>query len=188
MSLDPPKRAAPSLATVALYNAVPNVLWSALAFGPLVVACTRYVERPWLWGFAALSLSAYAWPAVWLRRLQLSRRAAVYQQWGVPAVGGLAQQGALVNKLLRRRYPGYRVLAGPRGVARLVGATYQQERFHWAALLFFLLTSAYLAGRGHWGWALALAVVNVGYNLYPIWLQQYVRVRLGQGPGAARVG
>jgi hypothetical protein len=181
MPLAPAKHRAPSAAVVAAYNAVPSVLWSLLAFGPLVVCCYRYVERPWLWGFVAVSLSAYAWPAAWLRRLQLSTSAAAYLRLGVPGVGRLAQQGALVNGLLRRRYPHYRVLAGPKAVSKLRSTTYQQERFHWAALVCFLLVSLYAGANGHWGWALGLSVANVGYNLYPIWLQQYLRVRLGYG-------
>lgn len=174
------KRGVPSAAVVACYNAVPSVLWSGLALGPLVVCCYRYVERPWLWGLVALSLLAYAWPAAWLRRLQLARSVQVYQRLGVPRVGYVTQQGALVNKLLRRRYPGYRALVGRRAVARLLSTTYQQERFHWAGLVFFLAISLYVGAAGRLGWALGLALLNVGYNLYPIWLQQYLRVRLGR--------
>jgi hypothetical protein len=174
------QRGVPSAAVVACYNAVPNVLWSALALVPLVVCCYRYVERPWLWGFVGVSLSAYAWPAAWLRRLQLASSAPVYRRLGVPALGHFTQQGTLVNRLLRRRYPGYRGLVGRRGVARLLSTTYQQERFHWAGLVFFLGISLYVGAKGQLGWALALALLNVGYNLYPIWLQQYLRVRLGR--------
>jgi len=165
---------------VACYNAVPNVLWSGLALGPLVVCCYRYVERPWLWSFVVVSLSAYAWPAAWLRRLQLATSVRVYRQLGVPSIGHFTQQGTLVNRLLRRRYPGYRALVGRRALAKLLSTTYQQERFHWAGLVFFLLVSLYVGAAGQLGWALSLTLLNVGYNLYPIWLQQYLRVRLGR--------
>jgi hypothetical protein len=180
MSFATPPTPQPSAAVVACYNAVPSVLWSVLAFGPLVVCCYRYVERPWLWGFVAVSLSAYAWPAAWLRRLQLATSVQVYRRLGVPGIGHFTQQGTLVNRLLRRRYPGYRTLVGRRAVARLLSTTYQQERFHWAGLVFFLLVSLYVGAAGQLGWALSLTLLNVGYNLYPIWLQQYLRVRLGR--------
>ena len=180
MAASDSKRRVPSAAVVACYNAVPSVLWSGLALGPLAVCCYRYVAQPWLWGFLAVSLSAYAWPAAWLRRLQLASSARAYRRLGVPALGYFTQQGALVNSLLRRRYPGYRGLVGRRDVARLLSTTYQQERFHWAGLVFFLLISFYVGARGQLGWALALLLLNMGYNLYPIWLQQYLRVRLGR--------
>jgi len=170
----------PSAAVVACYNAVPNVLWSGLALGPLVVCCYRYVAQPWLWSFVAVSLSAYAWPAPWLRQLQLATSARAYRRLGVPGIGHFTQQGTLVNKLLQRRYPGYRALVGRRAVAKLLSTTYQQERFHWAGLVFFLLVSLYVGAAGQLRWALGLVLLNVGYNLYPIWLQQYLRVRLGR--------
>ena len=176
---DSPCRA-PSAATVALYNAVPSVLWSALVWGPVVLFCCRYASPAWVYGFGGAGLLAYAWPAAWLRRLQLSGRVAVYEQLRVPALNRFTQQGAVVNALLRRRYPGYRALAGRRGAARLRRTTYQQERFHWAALVFMALLSGYAGATGHWGWALSLGLANVGYNLYPIWLQQYLRLRLAR--------
>lgn len=171
----------PSAAVVAGYNALPNVLWSGLAWGPVVVFGYQYVARPWLYGFIAISLLAYAWPAAWLRRLQLSPRVAVYRRVGVPLVGRFAQQGALVNALLRRRYPGYRALPNRAALPKLLSTTYQQERFHWAALVLGLLLGLYALVVYRPGWALGLTLLNVGYNLYPIWLQQYVRLRLHPG-------
>jgi hypothetical protein len=106
------QRGVPSAAVVACYNAVPNVLWSGLVLGPLVVCCYRYVAQPWLWCFVVVSLSAYAWPAAWLRRLQLATSVRVYRRLGVPGIGHFTQQGTLVNRLLRQRYPGYRALVG----------------------------------------------------------------------------
>lgn len=184
MPTAPAKRTLPSAAEVAFYNAVPNGLWSGLAFGPLVLCCYRYVGWPWQLGFGAASLLAYAWPAAWLRRLQLSGQVVVYQRLRVPALNRFTQQGTWVATLLRRRYPQYRALPGRAGVAKLLSTTYSQERFHWAGLLYFLLVSGYVGATGHLGWALGLTLLNVGYNLYPIWLQQYLRLRLGRGaPG-----
>lgn len=172
----------PSATTVAFCNAVPSVLWSGLAFGPVVLYCYRYLAQPALWAFVVVSLLAYAWPTAWLRHLQLSRHAALYRRLRVPLLGRFTQQGALVNGLLRRRYPAYRVVLPSRpAVARLLSTTYQQERFHWAGLLFFALLELHAGWAGHWRWVGGLALANIGYNLYPIWLQQYLRVRLGKG-------
>jgi hypothetical protein len=108
----------------------------------------------------------------------LAASAQVYRQLGVPGIGYFTQQGTLVNKLLQRRYPSYRALVGRRAIAKLLSTTYQQERFHWAGLVVFLLVSLYVVAVGQLGWALSLTLLNVGYNLYPIWLQQYLRIRL----------
>ena len=174
----PTRNAAPSAGLLAFYNAVPSVVWSALALGPLAVFCYQHMAWPWLVGLLGLSLLAYAVPRAWFRYWQLSGAPVVYRRLGVAVVNGLAQDGALVNALVRRRYPQYRRVESRRSVAAAVGNSYHMERFHVAALLFFLFASGWAAGQGRWGWVAVLAVLNIGYNLYPIWLQQYLRLRL----------
>ena len=146
-----PHRATPSPAVLACYNAVPNVLWSGLSLVPLVVFCYQHVARPWLYGFGAVSLLAYAWPTAWLRHLQLSNKPAVYRKLRVPALNYLTQHGTLVNRLLRHRYPQYRYLPPRANLAKVVRITYHMERFHWVMLVYFLLTTSYAVALGHWG-------------------------------------
>lgn len=172
------KPAVPSAALVAWCNAVPNVLWSVLSFAPLCVYCYQWVARPWLYGFGAVGLLAGCLPTAWYRYGQLSTAPTAYHRLGVQVVGRFVQHGALLNGLLRHWYPGYRHLPGRAALAQLVRTTYQQERFHWVMLVLFLLVSGYAAAHAQLGWALALLLVNGLYNLYPIWLQQYLRVRL----------
>lgn len=171
-------RRAPSPSVVACYNAVPNVLWSALSLTPLGLFCYQYVAWPWLCGFGALSLLAYAWPTAWLRHLQLGATLAVYRKLRVPALNYLTQHGTLVNRLLRHRYPQHQHQTPRANLAKLVRTTYQMERFHWVMLIYFLLATGYAVALKHLGWAGLLTLLNVGYNLYPIWLQQYLRIRL----------
>jgi len=174
----PKNPAVPSPTLLAVANAVPNVLWSALALAPIGLYCYQLMPRPWLYGFLGVSLLAYAVPAAWFGYWQLSRRPARYRQLGVVLAGRLTQNGDFVNRLIRRRYPAYRHLPSRAALAGLVRTTYHQERFHLVLFLFFLLTSAYAAVRGQAGWCGLLLLTNVGYNVYPMWLQQYLRVRL----------
>ncbi|TYZ08933.1 hypothetical protein FY528_12015 [Hymenobacter lutimineralis] len=171
----------PSPTRLALYNAVPSVLWSALSLGPLSVFCYQHLPRPWLYGLLALSLLAYAVPKAWFSWWQLSRAPAAYRRLGVPLVNRLAQHGSVVNGLLRRRYPGYRRVSTGQSAAAVRAGSYHMERFHVAAGVFFLLVSVYAAVQGYGGWAAGLTLLNVSYNLYPIWLQQYLRLRLELG-------
>ncbi|WP_152981551.1 hypothetical protein [Hymenobacter sp. AT01-02] len=180
----PKESAVPSSGVLAFYNAVPSVVWSGLSLGPLVVFCYQHMARPWLMGLLGLSLLAYAVPRSWFRYWQLSRVPAMYRRLGVPVVNWLAQDGALVHALVRRRYPHYRRLKTRRSVAAVVANSYHMERFHIAALLFFWFVSGYAAVQNQRAWAGVLTVLNIGYNLYPIWLQQYLRLRLA--PVAAR--
>ncbi|GGG38787.1 hypothetical protein GCM10011378_13850 [Hymenobacter glacieicola] len=141
------------------------------------------MARPWLYGLLGLSVLAYALPRGWFRCWQLSESVVAYRRVGVPVVNRLAQHGGVVNALIRRRYPQYRRVRGHRSGAALVGNSYHMERFHVAALLVFLWAGAYAAVQGYWGWAGLLTLLNMGYNLYPIWLQQYLRLRLAASAG-----
>ena len=184
-SLDSPHPAVPSPALRAALNALPNVLWSALALVPLSVFCYQHLPRPWLWGLLAGSGLPYLVPRAWFRYWQLGPTLARYRRLGVPAVNRFTQDGSLVNGLLRRRYPHYRRVGGRAALRALAAGSYHQERFHLALLLFFGLTSLYALGHGHPGWAGLLLVLNVGYNLYPVWLQQYLRLRAAGLPDPA---
>jgi hypothetical protein len=176
-----PKSAVPSPALLAWYNAVPNVFWSVLSLTPISVYCYQHMERPWLYGMLAGSMLAFGLPASWFRYWQLSYAPIMYCWLGVHVVNHFTQHGTLIHGLIRRRYPQYRRVRTRPALAAVVRATYHQERFHLVLFVFFLLTSLYAAALGHGGWALLIGLTNVGYNLYPMWLQQYIRVRLAAG-------
>ena len=62
-------------------------------------------------------------------------------------------------------------------IRRKIKETYMFERFHVGLLLvFFILTGHAL--KEHWQWVIVLLLGNFLYNIYPILLQQYVRLRL----------
>lgn len=181
------KKAAPSPALLAFYNAVPNVFWSVLSLLPICVFCYQHMTRPWLYGLLAVSLLAvsllaYALPSTWFRYWQLSSSSVPYRKLGVPIVNRFTQHGDFINRLIRRQYPTYRHVRHRASAAALLRTSYHQERFHLVVLLFFLFSSVYAAAYGYWKWAAALTLINIGYNLYPIWLQQYLRVRLHVQP------
>jgi hypothetical protein len=173
----PTNPAVPSPALLALYNAVPSVLWSGLGLGPVGVFCYQHMSRPWLWGLLAASLLVYALPRAWFRHWQLGTSVGRYHRLGVPVAGHLTQHGTIINHLIRRRYPRYRRVPTRRALRALVAGSYHMERFHVALGLFFAAASLYALARGYPGWALLILLTNVGYNLYPVWLQQYLRLR-----------
>jgi hypothetical protein len=182
MQPSPKNPAKPPPALLALANAVPNVLWSVLGLVPISVYCYQHMARPWLYGALAASMLAFGVPTAWFGYWQLSRRAAPYRRLGVVLANRLTQNGDFVNRLIRLRYPAYRHVRSRAGLKALLRNTYQQERFHLVLFLFFLFASVYAVVQGQAGWFWLITLTNVGYNLYPMWLQQYLRVRL-----AARV-
>ena len=166
------------LPSLALYNALPNVLWSLLSFVPVSVFCFQFMERRWLYSFICIALLAYLLPAKQLRRLEPASSLAFYRRLGVRWANNLTQHGTLINRVVRKRDSRYRRFRTRADAIRLLRATYGNERFHWATLLFFLLSALFAAIHHHLAWALLITLINVFYNLYPIWLQQYMRIRL----------
>jgi hypothetical protein len=52
------------------------------------------------------------------------------------------------------------------------------EKFHFMMFLFFMFATVYAAIKHYWWWVLIIFITNVIYNVYPNFLQQYLRVRL----------
>jgi Glycosyl-4,4'-diaponeurosporenoate acyltransferase len=165
---------ATTMSSFANWNCVASNWTSAYIF------CYRYMGRAWLWAFVAASLIAFVVPACKLSYLELSSTVTTYRKLRVHWVNHFVQHGSLINHFLRQRYPEYRRTRSRAWTANLLQSTYLQERFHWTVLLFFLLSSLYGISRGYPGWALLITIINVLYNLYPIWSQQYIRVRLNR--------
>jgi len=169
-------------AWLSIYNALVNVFWSLLAFVPVSIFWYRVMERTWLSVFVVVSVIPFILPTSKLKYLELGANVRPYRKLGVPWVNKFVQHGRLINDLLRQKYPEYRRTISRARAPILVQNSYVQERFHWTVLLLFLLTSVYATAHGYLRWALLITVINVVYNLYPIWLQQYIRMRVDRLP------
>jgi hypothetical protein len=105
-------------------------------------------------------------------------RGGFYPALGVRGFRAIAPDGDWINRRLRRLDPTYRVVRDRRTRAEHVAGSITNERWHTAWLLLGLVTTASaLATRQH-GWAIALTIFNVAFNLYPVWHQRYKRARV----------
>ena len=162
-----------------VYNALPNLLWSVLAFVPLYIFCYTLLDRSLLLIFLVGSLFTIFLPKAFFRHIQLGEKPAIYIKVGVPFVGKFTQNGQIINGLLRKRYPRHKVVSGSRqSVHRLFRQTFMYEKFHFMLFTFFSLVLLYALAKGYMGWALLLLLINILYNVYPCLLQQYIRLRL----------
>ncbi|GAA4429978.1 hypothetical protein GCM10023188_16060 [Pontibacter saemangeumensis] len=161
------------------YNAIPNLLWSVLAFVPIYIFCYTLLDRKLLYAFLAFSIFTLFLPKAFFRHIQLGKTVAIYKQAGVPFISRFTQNGQIINRLLRKQYPRHRVVSGSRlSVNRRVQQTYAYEKFHFMLFSFFSLVFIYALIKDYIGWALLLLLTNMIYNVYPCLLQQYIRVRL----------
>ena len=175
----------PPRALLHLLNVLPTIAISLVCFLPVSTYCFLHLRWWQLAALIAASLLVYALPQARLACLQLSSTRAAYRRLGVHLLNHVVQHGTLVARSLRLLYPAYRRVRSRADASKLRLSTYNAERFHWALLIFFLLCSADAALHRRLGWLLLILLTNVLYNLYPIWLQQYLRLRLDRCAGRA---
>lgn len=111
-----------------------------------------------------------------IRRFEKSGR--LHQLIGARWIRRFITNGDLINRLVRSRYPDYRVLGDPGAVRKFAQECDASERGH---LLMFLAGagSAVLSANLGWtGWCVLLVVGNVVSNVCPMVLQRYNRARL----------
>jgi hypothetical protein len=151
------------------------------AFGPLrPFGRAAPVEQPlwWLAGSLLVGGSFYWLPRWWYRLRRFERSGRIYEMAGVKALRALVSNGDLVNRIVRRRFPGYRVHAFAARVDRVLVEGQTNERSHLICFAAGVVTAAYAWRIGWIDWAAWLALTNVAANLYPALVQRYTRGRL----------
>lgn len=134
---------------------------------------------PW-WGWAAAALCCalpYALPKAWFRPLWFESRK-FYENLGVRMFRRAAPDGDLVNRELRNIESGYRLIRNRSDLNRHVTEGLQGERTHLAFLVAGLFTAAYAVRLDEPVSAVLLSLGNIAFNLYPVLLQRYKRVRM----------
>ncbi|WP_263385717.1 glycosyl-4,4'-diaponeurosporenoate acyltransferase CrtO family protein [Granulicella arctica] len=160
-----------------LRNALLNVFWSLLGIAPVFVFCNQFMARPLIYGFVAASFLAYAIPAKLLAYVQLSSRSGPYRFLRVHLLVRVTQDRRSLASL-RHRPIDTAWFRHRETLEKMIRVTIGRERFHLAMVIFFLLATGYAVLRGLLGWSLLLCISNLIYNLYPMWLQQYIRIRV----------
>jgi hypothetical protein len=162
-----------------LYNMVPNVVWSVLNLVPVSVYCYNQVPHKLLYVFIAASVIPGFFPNSFFESIQVGRTTRIYKRMGVAFVNKFAQNGTIINHLVKKKFPNYKMIRHQRSsVNKLLQQTYMFEKFHFIMFVFFILITAYALIKNHFLWAIIISASNLVYNVYPNLLQQYVRVKL----------
>ena len=102
-----------------------------------------------------------------------------YRKAGVGFINKFTQNGTLVNKIIRKKFPEYKFLSQKKlSVRQLFQQTYMFEKFHFMLCFFFVLINGYACFQNLYGWAIFIFISNLIYNIYPIFLQHYIRIRI----------
>ena len=163
----------------AWYNMIPNFGWSIINLTPISIYCFTLLDQKPFYIFLALSIVPIFWRNSFLDKLQIGNTVGIYKKLGVHLVNKVAQNGVVINNLIKSKFPNHKVVTSKRSsIVGLIGQTYVFEKFHLILFLFFSLTNIYALVNRHWGWAGIILVTNIAYNVYPNLLQQYIRLKL----------
>lgn len=164
---------------VGTINLLLNLFWSVLAFLPACVFCYRWVANDLLFLFLGISVLPFFLPRSFFDKLQIANHASPYKKLGISFIQYLTQNGKLANFFIRKRYAGYKVVRSEtKSIERLLNQSYINETFHYTALLFFCFLTGFALANGLLWWAFLFGATNLFYNVYPILLQQYIRIKL----------
>lgn len=164
--------------TAVLYNQLINFFWSILAFVPVVYFCYQYLPLKLLYIFSGISCIVIFLPNSLLNKIQLSQSTKAYTKIGIRFIKKYTQDGDRVNQLIKNQHPQYKYVENKRAIQKLIGKSYMQEKFHYIVFVFFICLMIYAIAEKLIGWAIFISIANIIYNLYPIILQQYNRIRI----------
>jgi uncharacterized C2H2 Zn-finger protein len=160
------------------YNQVPNFFWMILNLLPLVYFCSTRASPGYLYIFSGISFLSLFLPVSFFNAIQLSNRPAFYEKIGIRTVRKFTQDGDIINRMIRKRFRGYKVFDYRKEYRKHISKSYFFERFHFSMFMFFSLIIIYSIWMGFVFWALVLFLNNLVFNIYPNLLQQYNRLRL----------
>ena len=124
-----------------------------------------------------LCASPAALPAGYFRPWAFER-GRFYPRLGLRVFRRIATDGDWVIRRLRRIDPRYRIVTGRRSLEAHLAGTITNERWHLAFAIAGFETAGFALITSQYAWALAIAVLNVAFNAYPVMHQRYKRARL----------
>lgn len=162
---------------VELYNMIPNLLWSLISLVPVAWFCYNFLPQKLLYIFLGISLIGYFLPASFYNSIQI-KNFKFLKRTGVTVAQRYAQNGTIINRIIRKKFPEYKPAYDSSALKKQYNKTYEFEKFHFVALLFFLFITVFAFIKSYYLWALVFIATNIIYNVYPILLQHYTRLRI----------
>lgn len=156
------------------FNLIVNVFWTTVCCVPLVCVWYLYYQPTTLYVSVAVSLLAAFIPVKYFNQLQVSRSRRFYESLSIRSLQSLTQDGRLVSTLAKMKNQHTRV-AHKNYKSKIA----MYESFHMSCLIFFLISFVYAIYQQAFFLSLLIFISNIIYNVIPILIQQYNKVRLG---------
>jgi hypothetical protein len=162
-------------------NLLLNLVWSFIFLFPLVIFCYNKMDRNWFIVSLSISVAAGFLPTSFLNAMQVSKSRKFYRGTGIEFFNRFIQNGTLLNRFIKNRFPEYkRFNTREEAFKKLFYQSYMFEKFHVILFIFFAGAMFFAILNGAFIWAAYFLFANILYNIYPILLQQYIRLRLGK--------
>ena len=160
------------------FNMMLSLFWTMLNGIPVLYFSYVYIPlRLTIWVLIGASIT-YFLPHRWLDRMRISASDRIYKMLGIKTVRKLTQDGDWVNRYIKIRYPNASSTPKRQKFRHLRQKFYFLEKFHLHLMVYFLFASGYAVYLEKYLWAVVVLFCNVLYNIYPVLLQQYNRIRL----------
>jgi Glycosyl-4,4'-diaponeurosporenoate acyltransferase len=163
----------------AVYNMIPNLIWSTLFLLPVTIFCYHYLIPKYVYLLLGVSLIPLFFPNSFFDLIQLSRKPSFYKRIGVKHINKFAQNGAFLIRYMRNKYPDFKTISiNNSSIKKQFHQTYFFEKFHFSMFIFFGGVTIYAMIKVYLVWVFVFLICNLLYNIYPNLLQQYIRLRL----------
>jgi hypothetical protein len=165
-----------------MLNQLINIIWTVASFSLIGVYWGRYYAEngslSTLYTIIVLSMLSYILPKSWLSALTLSDNRKVYERIGVKFILWFVQNGRFVNLVKRKSGTQLGLITSRKSARTYLSTIAMQERYHYSCLVFFMLSALSASLSGKMGIAFGILFWNILYNVFPILLQQYNRLRI----------
>ena len=165
-----------------MLNQLLNIFWTAVFFVPVGFYWGGYFAEKrspwWLSAIIVISLLVFMVPARGFSALTISKDRKVYERVGVTFVRWFVQNGKLVAWFRGKYGTKSSLIHNRKEALNYMSTIAMQERYHYSCFVLFLLSTIDALYIGKTGIALLMLLCNVLYNVYPILLQQYNKLRI----------
>lgn len=154
-----------------------NLFYTIVFYTPVVALWYMEYNPGLFWPALILSLLPFFAGDEIFNRLQLSHDKRFYRLLGIPYFQTFTQKGKYAKKLgllLENKSASFS-RSEPISLKREIMVF---EKYHYACFLFFTITTVSAIHEGRYGLFLALCLSNILYNVVPILIQQYNKLRL----------
>lgn len=158
-------------------NQLINFFWTIISFIPVIYFWIG-MNTTWLYVFVLFSLGLVLMPVRFISLFQLSNSNKFYERLGVRFIQRFVQNGTYINQSIRKNNSGYKLIKDRAQAQRYLNTIQMYERYHLICFLFFGLTLIYAVIKQQYLVGALIFLANVIYNICPLLLQQYNRLRV----------